>query len=610
MVAAGDRSDRGRPVRAARRRVARGRGGVRGRGRPPGPRHRLGAAGAPRRGGPRGRHRRGSSPRCCRPTRAMLRVFADAGYQVERQYADGVVHLSFPIAPTERSLRGAVGPRAPHRGALDRPAARPARRRRLRRQRHRARASARRCSATCATAGSPAPIVPGAPDRRRRWPGCRRTRRAAERRAASTWRVVAVPPAGGRRGGRRRGRRRRARPGRGLRRLRRGRPGRRGGAAGAGPGRPRWPGMRVVGPNCLGIANTDPAVRLNATLAPRLPAAGPGRLLQPVRRARRGAAGRGGPARARPVQLRLGRQPRRRLRQRPAAVLARRPAAPTWSCSTWRRSATRASSPGWPAGSAGPSRSWRSPRRPARPASATRRPWTPPRSRALFAQSGVIRVDTVAELFDVGVLLANQPLPAGRRVGVVGNSSALTGAGRRAPAPASGAAPSPTATRATSAREAGAHELRRRARRRRRRRPAWTRWSWCSRRRCPASSHDADADFAAALASVALAAGQAGGGDVPGSAAATRPRVPAYPAVEEAVRALARVAAYADWRREPAGRAARAVRRRPGGRRRSALTPAADAPALLAAYGIDVVPSAAGAAAERGRGRRRPSGSG
>ena len=39
-----------------------------------------------------------------------------------------------------------------------------------------------------------------------------------------------------------------------------------------------------------------------------------------------GAAGRGRPARPRPVQLRLGRQPGRRVRQRPAAVLARRPA--------------------------------------------------------------------------------------------------------------------------------------------------------------------------------------------------------------------------------------------------------------------------------------------
>jgi acyl-CoA synthetase (NDP forming) len=33
-------------------------------------------------------------------------------------------------------------------------------------------------------------------------------------------------------------------------------------------------GMRVIGPNALGVANTDPAVRLNATLAPDLPGTG------------------------------------------------------------------------------------------------------------------------------------------------------------------------------------------------------------------------------------------------------------------------------------------------------------------------------------------------
>jgi acyl-CoA synthetase (NDP forming)/RimJ/RimL family protein N-acetyltransferase len=41
---------------------------------------------------------------------------------------------------------------------------------------------------------------------------------------------------------------------------------------------------------------------------------------------------------------------------------------------------------------------------------------------ALFAQTGVIRVDTLTELFETATLLAWQPLPAGRRVGVVGNS--------------------------------------------------------------------------------------------------------------------------------------------------------------------------------------------
>jgi acyl-CoA synthetase (NDP forming) len=44
---------------------------------------------------------------------------------------------------------------------------------------------------------------------------------------------------------------------------------------------------------------------------------------------------------------------------------------------------------------------------------------------ALFASAGVIRVDTVAQLFDVGTLLAHQPLPGGDRVAVVGNSTAL-----------------------------------------------------------------------------------------------------------------------------------------------------------------------------------------
>jgi acetyl coenzyme A synthetase (ADP forming)-like protein len=41
---------------------------------------------------------------------------------------------------------------------------------------------------------------------------------------------------------------------------------------------------------------------------------------------------------------------------------------------------------------------------------------------ALFRQTGVIRVDTLEELFEVTRLLANQPLPAGKRVGVLTNA--------------------------------------------------------------------------------------------------------------------------------------------------------------------------------------------
>ncbi len=40
---------------------------------------------------------------------------------------------------------------------------------------------------------------------------------------------------------------------------------------------------------------------------------------------------------------------------------------------------------------------------------------------ALFRQAGVVRVDTLKELFDVASLLAHQPLPVGRNVGIVTN---------------------------------------------------------------------------------------------------------------------------------------------------------------------------------------------
>lgn len=44
---------------------------------------------------------------------------------------------------------------------------------------------------------------------------------------------------------------------------------------------------------------------------------------------------------------------------------------------------------------------------------------------ALFDQAGIIRVDSVDAMFDTALVLAHQPLPVGDRVAVVGNSSAL-----------------------------------------------------------------------------------------------------------------------------------------------------------------------------------------
>ncbi len=41
---------------------------------------------------------------------------------------------------------------------------------------------------------------------------------------------------------------------------------------------------------------------------------------------------------------------------------------------------------------------------------------------AFFRQAGVIRTDTLGEMFDVASLLANQPVPAGPRVGIVSNA--------------------------------------------------------------------------------------------------------------------------------------------------------------------------------------------
>jgi acetyl coenzyme A synthetase (ADP forming)-like protein len=65
---------------------------------------------------------------------------------------------------------------------------------------------------------------------------------------------------------------------------------------------------------------------------------------------------------------------------------------------------------------------------------------------ALFRQAGVIRTDTLEELFEVASLLANQPLPQGRRVGVLTNAGgpgilavdALAAEGIELPEPSAG----------------------------------------------------------------------------------------------------------------------------------------------------------------------------
>ncbi|MGA8116870.1 MAG: GNAT family N-acetyltransferase, partial [Actinocatenispora sp.] len=370
---------------------------------------------------------------------SMLRVFSDAGYTVDRSYADGVVHLTFDVAPTERSVEVA----------------------RDREQRTEATSIARLLSPRSVAVvgastrpgtvghtllrnlrdgGFTGPAYPIHPSARtvRGVPAYRSVRDVpgpvdlallavpadtvagvvADCAARGVQALVIVSAGFAEQGEE------------GLARQR------------AVVGAARAHGMRVVGPNCLGVANTAPAVRLNATLSPTLP--DPGRagffcqsgalgvaLLAEAHRRGLGlssfvSAGNRADVSgndllqywlddpATDVVLlyletfgnprKFARLARRLARRKPVVAVAGR---------RWRyRGGDAVGSPVPRAGLA--------------PGLAGTGPLPDERAvAALFARSGVIRVDTVAELFDVGVLLAHQPLPAGLRVGVVGNSSAL-----------------------------------------------------------------------------------------------------------------------------------------------------------------------------------------
>lgn len=182
-------------------------------------------------------------------------------------------------------------------------------------------------------------------------------------------------------------------------------------------------GMRVVGPSALGIANTDPDVSLNATLAPVLPGRG-----------RAGFFCQSGP---------LG------------AVILAEAAERNLGLSTFVSAGNRADVSGndllqyWDndtdtdlvllyletAGN--PRRFSRIARRVARSKpvvmvssgrnAADVRAGGVQRSvaRDLFAQAGIVQVDTISELFDCAMLLAYQPLPRGARSAIIGNSAAL-----------------------------------------------------------------------------------------------------------------------------------------------------------------------------------------
>ncbi|GAB09348.1 putative acetate--CoA ligase [Gordonia araii NBRC 100433] len=175
-------------------------------------------------------------------------------------------------------------------------------------------------------------------------------------------------------------------------------------------------GMRLVGPNALGVANNDPSVSLNATLAPRIPE--PGRVGFFCQSGTLGIAI-------------LDTAARRQL-----------------GLSTFVSAGNRADVSGndvlqyWDTDDAtdvvllylesfgNPRKFSRIARRVSRekPIIAVKTPVGPDDDRVarmVLEQAGVIQVETISELFDAAALLAYQPLPAGPRTAVVGNSSAL-----------------------------------------------------------------------------------------------------------------------------------------------------------------------------------------
>ncbi|MFH9731760.1 GNAT family N-acetyltransferase [Streptomyces sp. NPDC017260] len=194
-------------------------------------------------------------------------------------------------------------------------------------------------------------------------------------------------------------------------------------------------GMRIIGPNAFGIVNTSPGVRLNASLAPEMPR--PGRI---GLFAQSGAIG---------IALLS------RLHRRGGGVTG------VTGVSTFVSSGNRADVSGndvlqywyddpetdvalmYLESIGNPRKFTRLARRTAavkplvvvqgarhggvapqgHAVRATRLPHAT--VSALLRQAGVIRVDTITDLVDAGLLLARQPLPAGPRVAILGNSESL-----------------------------------------------------------------------------------------------------------------------------------------------------------------------------------------
>ncbi len=189
----------------------------------------------------------------------------------------------------------------------------------------------------------------------------------------------------------------------------------------------RSAGMRMVGPNCMGVLNTNPAFSMNATFAPSWPPSGGVSMLS-----QSGALGLAMLDRA--VELNMGIADFVSVGNK--ADVSANDLLSYWADDPKTRVIALYLE------------SFGNPRKFARiaPDVARKKPIVAVKSGrsaagtraaashsaalasldvgvdALFAQAGVIRTNTLEELFDVVSLLSTQPLPGGRRVGVVTNA--------------------------------------------------------------------------------------------------------------------------------------------------------------------------------------------
>ncbi len=189
----------------------------------------------------------------------------------------------------------------------------------------------------------------------------------------------------------------------------------------------RGSGMRMVGPNCLGVLNTDPAVSLNATFAPTWPPAGNVGMLS-----QSGALGIAVLDHVRALDLGISTF---------VSVGNKADVSSNDLLCYWADDPRTAVIVLYLESFGNPCRFAR-----IAPEVARRKPIVAVKSGrsaagtraasshsaalasldiavdALFEQAGVIRTSTLQELFDVASLLATQPVPAGPRVGVVTNA--------------------------------------------------------------------------------------------------------------------------------------------------------------------------------------------